>query len=225
MEWFSGFGVPARIHSDQGQSFKSSLIQQLCAFYGIKKSRTTPYHPSGNGQCERFNRTLHDLLRTLPVSWKRDWTSCLPQVVYAYNTTPHQATGESPFLLMFGQEQRLPVDFLLGRVQDPVGGYVHKWVQEHQTRLQMAFEGARDRLKAAAERRKTNHDQRVREVPLKEGQLVWLRNVGVRGRHKIQDQWASVLYCVLKAPRKGGSVYTIARRDDPTRARQVHDLC
>ena len=151
--------------------FESSLIQQLCGLYGIKKSCTTPYHPTGNGQYERFNRTNHSLLHTFPVSWKRDWSSCLPQVLYAYNTTPHQATGESPFLLMFGQEPRLTVYFLLGRVQDPVGGYVHKWVQEHQTRLQMAFEGACDLLKAAVERRRTNHDQLVRDVPLQEGQL------------------------------------------------------
>ncbi|KAL2082751.1 hypothetical protein ACEWY4_022569 [Coilia grayii] len=131
-EWFCKFGVPARIHSDQGRSFESALIQQFCGFYGIQKTRTTPYHPAGNGQCERFNRTLHNLLRTLPVSRKRDWNTCLPQVLYCYNTTPHQSTGESPFLLMFGQEPRLPIDFLLGRVQDPVGRSVHEWLQEHQ---------------------------------------------------------------------------------------------
>lgn len=115
-EWFYKFGVPGRLHSDQGRNFESLLIRQLCALYDVRKSRTTPYHSTRNGQCERFNRTLHKLLRELPASRKRDWVACLPQVLFCYNTTPHQATGESPHFLMFGQEQRLPVDFLLGRV-------------------------------------------------------------------------------------------------------------
>lgn len=221
-EWFYKFGVPARLHSDQGRNFESSLIQQLCNLYGIVKSRTTPYHPEGNGQCERFNRTLHNLLRTLPVSRKRDWHVCLPHVLYCYNTTPHQSTGESPFFLMFGQEPRLPLDFLLGRVENPVGGSIHEWVQEHQARLQVAFEGAQGRLKHAADRRKRAHDQHVRDLPLQEGQLVYLRDFRARGPQKTRDRWSSVKYRVLRMPKEGGSVYTIVPVDDETKARQVH---
>lgn len=94
-EWFYKFGVPAWIHSDQGRNFESFLIWQLCVLYGVEKSCTTPYHPASNGQCERFNRTLHNLLQAFPSSRKRDWHSCLTQVLYSYNTTPHQSTGES----------------------------------------------------------------------------------------------------------------------------------
>lgn len=49
-EWFYKFGVPGRLQSDKGCDFESFLIQQLCLLYGIEKSRTTPYHPAGNGQ-------------------------------------------------------------------------------------------------------------------------------------------------------------------------------
>ncbi|KAL1251107.1 hypothetical protein QQF64_018903 [Cirrhinus molitorella] len=224
VEWFCKFGVPGRIHSDQGRNFESLLIQQLCSLYKVEKSQTTPYHPAGNGQCERFNRTLHNLLRTLPPSRKRDWALCLPQVLFSYNTTPHQSTGESPHYLMFGQEPRLPVDFLLGRVDDTAAGNIHEWVIEHQTRLQVAFEGAREHLRVAAERRKVQHDAHVRDAPLGEGQLVHLREFGARGRSKIRDLWSSVVYQVVRAPTKGGSVYSIAPIDKLDKVRQVHRL-
>ena len=222
MEWFFKFGVPSRIHSDQGRSFESALMQQFCYLYGVERSRTTPYHPAGNGQCERFNRTLHNLLRTLPTSRKQDWASNLPQVIFCYNTTPHQGTGESPYFLMFGQEPRLPIDFLLGRVQDPVPGGIQDWVLEHQARLKLAFEGARERLLVAAGRRKERHDQRVRDEPLQEGQFVYLRDYSARGRHKIQDIWSSVVYQVLRVPRGEGAVYTIAPTDDLRKVKHVH---
>lgn len=59
------WGCPERILSDQGPAFESGMLRQLCALYGCKKIRTTPYHPQGNGACERFDQTLFITARFL----------------------------------------------------------------------------------------------------------------------------------------------------------------
>ncbi|PIK41093.1 putative transposon Ty3-I Gag-Pol polyprotein [Apostichopus japonicus] len=91
----SGFPYGStKITSDRGRNFESNLIKELCKLYGITKTRTTPYYPQGNGQTERFNRTLCGMIRSLDPK-KRDWPELLTHLVFVYNCTSHRVTGLS----------------------------------------------------------------------------------------------------------------------------------
>ena len=102
------YGMPEKLHSDQGPDFESRLIKELCQVAGIQKVRTTPYHPRGN-PVERFNRTLLNMLGTLQNQEKSRWRDFVKPLVHAYNCTRNDVTGFTPYELMFGRQPRLPV--------------------------------------------------------------------------------------------------------------------
>ena len=108
--WFYVYGIPTRIHSDQGKSFDNKIIDQLCKIYGVKQSTTTPYNPRGNLPCERLNCTLQNLLKTLPKDQKPNWPAHLSALVFAYNAIPHSTNGHQPYQLMFGCKAQTPCD-------------------------------------------------------------------------------------------------------------------
>ena len=71
-EYFTNYGWPDKILTDRGTSFENILFKEICDLAKVKKLRTSSYHPQTNGQCERFNRTLINMLGTLPGSAKKN---------------------------------------------------------------------------------------------------------------------------------------------------------
>lgn len=196
--FFVHYGLPARIHTDQGRDFESKLIHDLLKMLGIRKSRTTPYHPQGDPQPERFNRTLLSMLGTLDPNQKQKWSQSISQLVHAYNCTRNDATGYSPYLLMFGREARLPVDLCFG-VRETKGStetYL-QYVAKLRTDLLKAYELATEAADKNHQRNKRAHDKMVKEQVLEEGDRVLLRNYGVPGKQKLKDKWRAMPYKVV----------------------------
>ena len=102
----------ARLLSDRGTSFTSSIIEELCKILGIQQMQTTPYHPQTNGLVERSHQMIMCMIGKLGEDKKADWPSHLAEIVHAYNATQSTVTGYSPHYLMFGQQPRLPVSFI-----------------------------------------------------------------------------------------------------------------
>ena len=98
------YGLPEKILSDKGRNVESELIVDLCKIMGTKKLRTSPYYPSMNGQCKRFNSTLISMLGKLPPKQKSNWNSSIGVLVHAYNYTQNSATGFRPYFIMYGRQ-------------------------------------------------------------------------------------------------------------------------
>ncbi|KAK7879850.1 hypothetical protein WMY93_033485 [Mugilogobius chulae] len=191
------YGIPERIHTDQGRDFESKLIKELCEVAGIQKSRTTPYHPRGN-PVERFNRTLLGMLGTLEPKQKSRWREHVKPLVHAYNCTRNEVTGFTPYELMFGRTPRLPVDIAFGLPLHETQQKNHsQYVETLKSRLQESFKIAAKNSIKSTDRNKARFDSRVIPSALVPGDRVLVRNVRLRGKQKLSDKWEQEVHVVV----------------------------
>lgn len=216
------YGMPKRLHSDQGANFEGRVMQDVCSILGIEKSRTSPYHPSGNGLCERFNRTLLGMLRTLEVEQKKDWKSHIGPLTHAYNCTRHETSGFSPYFLMFGRHPRLPVDVAFGVCSEASGHSVTSYADGLQKRLKESYDIALKTIESSQQRQKSNYDNRVRGATLDIGDRVLVKVLAFDGRHKIADRWEDSAYVVISQPNLDIPVFCVRREDGIGRQRILH---
>ena len=203
------YGMPKRLHSDQGANFESRLIKELCDISGCQKSRTTPYHPQGNGMTERFNRSLLGMLGTLEPQQKADWKSHIAPLVHAYNCTRHESTGFTPYSLMFGRDPHLPVDLTFGLSEDNPKEPLTKYVDKLRRRLKASFDLATSAADKARAKQKCHYDIKTRSADLQVEDRFLVKKVAFDGRHKLADKWEEEIYKVVAKPNEDVPVYVV----------------
>jgi transposase InsO family protein len=178
------YGVPVALISDQGSEFQGAMVKSLCRIMGIKTIRTSAWRPTSNGQCERMNKSLLDLLSAFCGEMHTSWDVHVGHALLAYRAATHAETGETPFFLVYGRECRLPIDLILEdeRVQEwnnlDLSTRRLKTVEQYRAdmlmRLRQAAELVRQRHSARQLiRAGKSNDKRIR-VDYPVGTPVWL---------------------------------------------------
>lgn len=106
--WFSRFGIPHKITSDQGRQFTSLLFTELMKTMGIDHFRTTAYHPQANGIIERWHRTLKSSILCLGAN---KWVEHLPTILLGLRTTFKPDIQATAAELVYGIDLRIPGEF------------------------------------------------------------------------------------------------------------------
>ncbi|XP_033758002.1 uncharacterized protein LOC117340349 [Pecten maximus] len=200
-EFICRFGTPRYIHSDQGREFESELFQTICSKLGVKKTRTTPYRPESDGQVERFNRTLIQMLSSFVNTQMDDWDDHLPYVMMAYRSSRNSSTECTPNLVMLGRETSCPLDMMVGLPPGSRGictvQYVY-WVQET---MRSADKFVFEKLGEAARRQKFYYDRDVKEREFSVDSFVW-RWYPPAISNKLGQGWtlSDVNYEIKKSP-------------------------
>ena len=174
-EFFSRFGLPLDLHSDQGKNYQSELFRQVCCLLEINQSKSTSYRACSNGMVERFNQTLLNMSTTYVDEEQKMWDIYLPLVTAVYRSSVHDSTEYTPNMLMFGREFNLPVHFLVGQpANEPQDITYVDYVENLNTKLTNIYQHVRKHLKQNSERQKKSYDTRISVNNYEVGDMVYL---------------------------------------------------
>ncbi|CAL9686825.1 unnamed protein product [Knipowitschia caucasica] len=139
------------------------------------------------------------MLGTLTEQEKAHWKDQVKPLVHAYNCTKNDSTGFSPYELMFGRQPRLPVDLAFGLPLNEDKSNSHlQYVQKLKSHLEDSYKLAMENSHKLMERNKVRFDRHVTASELNIGDRVLVRNIRLRGKHKLADKWEADVYIVVK---------------------------
>jgi hypothetical protein len=189
-------GVPEVIISDRDRKFDNEFWKKLLQLAGTEVRLTTAYHPEADGQTERVNRTLIELLRSMVDESQSDWDDHLSSCEIAYNTSVHAGTQHSPYYLNHGEEMRKPIDYIASSTSE------HTDVDTILTKLHASLGRAKHHLSVAQQKQSEYANTRRRHVRFSVGDRVWLStehlHLASTNSTKLQHRWCGPFRIVRK---------------------------
>jgi hypothetical protein len=194
-------GVPKKIVSDRGTQFTSHFWQQLHEALGTHLKFSSAYHPQTDGQTERTNQILEDMLQD-----KIGWDKRLPYAELSYNNSYQASLKMSPFEALYGRNCRTLLHWDQPSERQVFGPDI---LLEAEENIRMV----RENLKAAQSRQRSYADTRRRKLSFEVGDYVYLKVSPIRGTKKFGVKGKL-------APRYIGSYQIQARRGEVA----LHDV-
>ncbi|KAJ9529338.1 hypothetical protein QJQ45_013665 [Haematococcus lacustris] len=171
---FKLHGLPKDMVSDRGPHFHNTFWHHVQKLLGMRGSLSSSYHPQSDGQTERYNRVLEEMLRHYISPTQADWPDYLSLAEFAVNNSWQESIKSTPFLVNTGQS---PITPMLHSLPDkgrcPEGLSYATWWQEAVAKAKLCMQAAQQRQAAYA-----NQDRR--DVHYKVGQMVLLSTKNMR---------------------------------------------
>ena len=175
IKFFTNYGFPKIVQSDQGTNFVSGIFQEVMATLGIEQFLASAYHPQSQGALERLHQTLKSLLTRYCSEHGKDWDTGVPFVLYAIRSTCQESLGYSPHELLFGNEVRGPLKLLKESwLNDDKSMSLSEYVVNLKAKLEEAHKIAKNNFGKAQETMKENFDQKAEIRDFKVGDKVLL---------------------------------------------------
>ena len=161
-------GLPRRIISDRDSKFTSNFWRAIFEATGAQLSFSTAYHPQSDGQTERVNQVVEDIMRAYCMREPTKWTRYLYLVEFAYNASHQRSIGMSPFKALYGQECLTPLKWIDPMLKVQASKEMLDEMQQQTDLIRFEIQAAQDRQKAYA-------DSHRSEREFEEGDMVFLK--------------------------------------------------
>ncbi len=217
---FANHGMVDEVIFDRGPQFAGKFNEHLAERLGIKWKLSTAYHPQTDGQTERTNRTIEDMLRHFVSPATDDWDQYLPEIQFAINNAWQESVRNTPFYLNYGFHPKTPLAAILPKGRELASK--NPASAKYSLHMQQTLAKAKRCMLDAQQRQKHYYNGRHKPSDFLVGNLVLLAtkflNLRTGGTKKLWPRWVGPF---MITTRIGSMAY---RLELPGSMRSIHNV-